>query len=237
MAPPGEAPEGDNPEVTLPYFEAPPALAKLPVVTNPVDTLNVDAKVSYPGVTYRGNQRAATVTACGDLAFVSEGKCQPVNMAADFAPFLLKNIPMCINVALKALGHKEAATILVDHYGAYRDRTVDGSDKWSMHSTGRAMDIREFKIKTVDGKTVTRKMTIINKNEKFYETFNNCWTNINAKRTDCRNDDKFRRCRPSDMAADCGTNAGTIDCRDSDHTTHVHISMPLCPTQPSISST
>jgi hypothetical protein len=185
----------------------------------PASAFRAEATTKALGVIYRGSQPATQLTSCGALKFGVNGRCEPINVAKDFAPVLLEQIPKCVNQALRLDHEAPAASIFIEHMGTYQNRNVSGSSRASMHSTGRAIDVSKIIIKTTSGKTITHKMTIGSRREAFYSNFNKCWTTYQGTKA---------QCHPK--------GGGMIDCRDPDHHDHVHLSLPFCPRKSGISA-
>jgi hypothetical protein len=199
--------------IPRPQVERPPT-----PIAKPNSEFRAEATTRALGVLYKGSQPATQLTSCGALKFGFNGKCEPIDVAKDFAPVLLEQIPKCVNQALRLDHEAPAASIFIEHMGTYQNRKVAGSSRVSMHATGRAIDVSKIIIKTTSGKTITHKMTIGSRREAFYGNFNKCWTTYQGTKAQCH-----------------PRGGGMIDCKDSDHHDHVHLSLPFCPRKSGIS--
>lgn len=136
-----------------------------------------------------------------------------------FLRFAEQNMPNCIREAARAQGFAgELTDIKVGHLGSYSHRRARGLPYWSMHATGRSLDLSSLSITMSNGQRHHIPMTLggasRSATSKFYNTFNRCWQKANAARQGCG-----------------GRSAhGMLDCRyNADHHTHVHLSLPFCP--------
>jgi hypothetical protein len=218
----------DIEEVTTSSSEEPP-IAKPTPQPLPVKQ-NTTAQYSLRSLGFKANgEPMSHLNSCGKIRMVLGQKrgrqnpsCDPVKIANTFAPMLMKNLPICIAEAVKASGiNKTIATTNIFNADSYRDRRAINNgrftNKWSMHSTGRAFDIYQIDVNFTDGSKLETPMTVNSRNRPFYRNFNNCWRQLN---NGCD-----------------GSLRGLIDCKDSDHRDHVHLSMPFCPRRAGYSST
>lgn len=184
-----------------------------------------DYNLKSLGIKANAGESLSTLKSCGSLKMIlgpkkgrTNPKCSDVKIANSFAPLLMKNMSLCIAEGAAAAGiNKTIRSSDVYNADAFSKKKVAGSSRWSMHSTGRAFDVYQIDVKFTDGTTLNTPMTIGSKNKPFYKTFNSCWRRLN---NGC--DGKLR---------------GLIDCNNSNHRDHVHLSMPFCPSKAGYSST
>lgn len=134
-----------------------------------------------------------------------------------FKKFLNKNILRCTNEGLKNIGKSKAKAVHVVHGGVAADKRHSPR---SLHSVGRAIDIRILIATTNSGKVTMNypKASQGKKTERsFYNAFHSCWSkSVIATDSACRSKK--------------GTNglAGIIRWEHPDHRKHVHASLPYC---------
>lgn len=170
----------------------------------------------------KGGDRLHTVKSGSGISF------QPRNAAlsAKFVEKMNEELPTCVAQAANDAGYRGAvSSINIKHKGGYVNRRVRGGRSWSMHSTGRALDISGIDV-TIGGRKLSVPLTKPSYNQgpdsakgAFYRKFVSCW-NESVKNK-------------------CGSK-GAIDCVSGSrrmnrlHTDHVHLALPFCPKEPGI---
>ncbi|MCC6138243.1 MAG: extensin family protein [Bdellovibrionaceae bacterium] len=170
----------------------------------------------------RGGDRLLDIKSTSKLSFFP----RDIALSEVLVNEMNKDFGKCVQESATAAGMGKVTDINVSHMGGYRDRRVNNggrSKSWSLHATGRALDIGRIDI-VAGGKTHRIPMTKGTNDgrngragSRFYKTFNACWAKNNKN--------------------SCGTKS-ILDCNyNSLHHDHVHISLPYCPRKPGIAST
>lgn len=142
-------------------------------------------------------------------------------MSSRFYPFVMTHLPRCVNEALRAVGKPTASNIHIQNMGTLSMRRARGGSEWSMHSTGRALDISGFNMTLANGQSMYIPMTVASRNHPFYNQFVNCWRRV------------VRAAQPACPRS----SSGALDCRAPNHHDHVHLSLPFCPGLSGVSGT
>lgn len=164
----------------------------------------------------RGGDRLVDVGSTSAMSFFP----RDLALSEELVKEMNENLPTCVLEAARAAGMRGNLTsINVAHMGGYVNRRVNNGSRrrsraWSLHSTGRALDIGRIDV-TVGGKTLRVPMTIkshrgqLGREEAaFYKKFGTCWK--------------------EKVTSSCGKKT-MLDCTYNRlHHDHVHISLPLC---------
>jgi hypothetical protein len=147
-------------------------------------------------------------------------------LSDEYMAFLKPNFLGCVNAGLAAIGAGPASSVHITHDGTTADARHSGG---SLHSAGRAIDVKILSTVEADRKSHSFDFTKTNTdrrlsnrcapagtpNCKFFERFRACWHKIHVA----------RRC----PARHSGP-IGTIGWEDRKHIAHhLHTSMPFCP--------
>lgn len=174
----------------------------------------------------RGGDKLLRIENSGSLSFSPQQKS--LALSENLIKSINENLHVCVqNAANKAGFQGELSAIHIEHMGGWVDRRVKNKSRskpWSLHATGRALDISSIDF-TMGGKKYKIPMTIDTyKNKspykksgsKFYKEFSSCWSKENTNK--------------------CGFRP-TIDCTvNTLHHDHIHISLPFCPRKKGIAS-
>lgn len=219
--------EGHNTWLREPSHEATSSSSSSSSASGNEDEAAEDLYTFRQTGTVMGGGEFGYMNSCGVLQIGSSRECDEVKTTRKFAKFMAEHIPDCVSAALRATGRTgNYKRIKVDHMGTYAHRRVNHrrNGKWSMHATGRSIDLSGFQILLTNDQVLDIDMTRNGRRRApaFYDTFVACWREANKKRDDC-----------SSMTR----NAGALDCTYNRlHHDHVHLSMPFCPRQRGISA-
>ena len=174
----------------------------------------------------RGGDRLLEVESSSTLTFHPKGD---LALSDVLIKAMDTTFATCVKESANAAGLRgEVSNINVSHMGGYTNRRINNGSRsrsrsWSLHSTGRALDISGIDV-TIGGKKLSVPMTIGTYNgrngsqdSRFYRAFTACWKKRNTNK--------------------CGSKT-VLDCNHNRlHHNHVHISLPYCPRKPGIAST
>lgn len=139
-----------------------------------------------------------------------------------------KYLGLCVSDSARAAGLGTVTDINVSHMGGYVNRKINNGSRnksrpWSLHASGRALDIGRIDI-VAGGKKLNIPMTKASHDgrngsheSRFYKEFTKCWAKYNKNK--------------------CGYKT-SLDCNHNRlHYDHVHIALPFCKRKPGIAST
>lgn len=200
----------------------------------PVEFSSYSAQTSFSPAQLIGGDRAVTVNGCGqNLTFGSTARhCKNLTLSSTFSQFLLKNLPQCVNFALRSEGKPSARSIHTLDLNDFSRRAATGSSAhWSMHSTGRAIDIGGFEIELANGNRISTSMaTPGHQQSRFAKQFLSCWRNaVQNNQPNCP--------RKSSRSGKLMWGAITCDEDPHHHHNHFHLALPFCPGKPGIAGT
>jgi len=217
MVPPGN--DAPNPMPRPPAHPQTPAGATANYKFHPIS----------PSLRLTGGGQAGYLEACGTVQFGES--CYPrgpaYKVTPEFSQYLMKEMPQCISEGLKAQGYSGSFKKLKFIGDTYANRDIRNGNSISMHATGRSIDLEKVEITLDNGQpynvNMTKTSARTNGKSKFYAGVVQCWQRAN-------------RARCQGYAHSLTPRSGALDWTftGSDHTGHVHMSMPFCPHKPGI---
>lgn len=204
-------------EPTIEAAAVPKPANKEAVVPAPKMTSAKNYSLRSAGV--RGNlgEPLSFLRSCSPIEILTGQSCEDVKISKNFAPLLMDFLPICVGNAIKTQSNgRSIKKIRIQNAGTHSPRRTKATGKWSLHSTGRAIDISAIDVQLSDGKWIRTPMTIGSRKKSFYQSFNQCWEN------------KMRGYL-REINSKCSGYKGIIDCKDKYHHDHIHLSLPFCP--------
>lgn len=126
--------------------------------------------------------------------------------------FMDDYLPHCVQSALDTISGGELEDLHIIHDGILGDRRHSPR---SLHAENRAIDIRAFRVTTLENGTQTYAFAD-NKNEAFFNGFRRCWGRSVHENNGCP---KY---------AGSFLRTGSIGKEDRNHQHHLHTSVPYC---------